>query len=224
MLCNGAPCIPTKCIIVRDILNISATLGNGGIASLSRLESTNLVMHVCVSVSVCLWICACCMFLRKIWNKHCNISLAFIRWMLKREGEKNALASPLSLCLRLLSITFRLSVSVCVLARINMMAILLSLVSHWLAIPSAYDTASGCTKLHMFRIQITRYYEFMVKMFKTIYIRCENECDARCWIFLTLTCHTESLWLFSGSSIAHIFVRVHFENIDNFHCVQAIVW
>lgn len=29
------------------------------------------------------------------------------------------------------------------------------------------------------------------------YIRCENECDARCWIFLTSTCHTEFLWLSS---------------------------
>lgn len=57
----------------------------------------------------------------------------------------------------------------CVLARINIFTVLLSRIPHWLAIPTAYDTASGCTKLHMFRIQITRYYEFMVKMFKTIY-------------------------------------------------------
>lgn len=60
-------------------------------------------------------------------------------------------------------------VSVCICARTYKYFYYTAFVSHWLAIPNAYDTASGCMKLHMFRIQITRYYEFMVKMLKTIY-------------------------------------------------------
>lgn len=38
-----------------------------------------------------------------------------------------------------------------------LLLVLLVFLLPWLAIPSAYDMASGCTELHTFRIQITRY-------------------------------------------------------------------
>lgn len=95
--------INSKWIMVRNTLNISTTQ-----------SETQPKSDACVSL--CEYVRACCIFLRKIWNKHCNISMVFIRWEMEGEGGSQLRSLFLSLIhclLPLLSITFHSSVCVC---------------------------------------------------------------------------------------------------------------